>query len=56
MNIYLKFTLQWCCLFSNFTKFVILESLSIVDLALSGVEKHAQYFGSVSFSSSLGGG
>ena len=30
-------SLLWCCLFFNFTQFVILESLSIFDLALSGV-------------------
>ena len=29
---------MWCCLFFNFTHFVILENLLILDLALSGVK------------------
>ena len=29
---------MWCCLFFNFTQFVILENLSILDLALSAVK------------------
>ena len=31
-------TLMWCCWFVNFTQFVMLENLSILDLALSGVK------------------
>ena len=30
--------LLWCCLTFDFTQFVILENLSILDLALSGVK------------------
>ena len=30
--------LLWCCLFVNFTQFVILVNLSILDLALSGMK------------------
>ena len=33
----LSSTLLWCCLFFNFTQVAILENLSIVDLALSGL-------------------
>ena len=29
----LSSTLLWCCLFFNFTQFVVLENLSILDLA-----------------------
>ena len=32
----LSSTLLWCCLFFNFTHFLILENLSIFELALSG--------------------
>ena len=32
----LNSTVLWCCLFFNFTQFVILEHLPILDLALSG--------------------
>ena len=35
----LSSTLPWSCLFFNFTKFVIIENLSILDLALSGVKE-----------------
>ena len=41
MTIYWKAvisTLLWCSLFSNITQFVILENLSVLDLALSGVK------------------
>ena len=34
----LSSTVLWCCLFFNFTQFVILENLSVLDLALSGVK------------------
>ena len=33
----LSSTLLWCCLFFNFTQFVVLENLLVFDLALSGV-------------------
>ena len=31
-------TLLWCCLFFNFTQFVIFTNLSVLDLALSGMK------------------
>ena len=31
-------TLLWCCLFLNSTQFVILDNLSVLDLALSGAK------------------
>ena len=31
-------TLLWCCLFFNFTKFLIMENLSVLDLVLSGMK------------------
>ena len=34
----LSCTLLWCCLFFNFLQFVILENLSVLDLALSGLK------------------
>ena len=34
----LSSTLLWCCLLINFTQFVILENLSILVLALTGVK------------------
>ena len=34
----LSSTLLWCCLLFNFTQFVILEHLSVLDLALLGVK------------------
>ena len=39
--------LLWCCLVFNFTQFVILENLSVLDLALSGMKElkgiHSKY-------------
>ena len=34
--------LLWCCLFFNFTQFVILEDLSMLDLPLSGVKESSE--------------
>ena len=31
-------TFLWCCFYFDFTQFVILENLSILDLAMSGVQ------------------
>ena len=35
----LESCLLWCCLFFNFTQFVILENVSSLELALSGVKR-----------------
>ena len=32
-------SIKWCCLFFNFTQFLILENLSILDMALTGVKE-----------------
>ena len=37
-------TLPWCCLFFSSTQFVILENLSILDLAFSGVNGSSVQF------------
>ena len=40
----LSSTLLWCWLIFNFTKFVVLEKLSILDLAMSGVKRVKLYW------------
>ena len=40
----LSSTSVWCCLLFNFTQFVVLEKLSVLDLRLSGVKGLTKHF------------